>query len=454
MAFSQVIAQNFENQKYALESASFLGIAKIPLSKIRTKNECDLDAKNIARLQSIFRVEGCLRLETSHHVGVIVDEVSLRDDHRSSLKRESPVLLTDIPDVECIYGHHRLVAARILAPQNRWWTARVYRKGHPKLIYDELRDTFDNSQGFLDGEIFRKILLFQDNVTSAKKWWARLSKTKANDLKQLLKLHTTTEAFKQLLPYRGLWYSRFTASGRIQDIIDGERNGHLASASEQSTSPRKNGASLDLAWQEPIVSDYFGTQMEISPEPVDELSLIIDRFMLTEGLTLTYSPAIIPTELGSCAAAINYGLRDKSLVPNVGALQFALISDGYEFPNMIEGYPWSSDSTGGDGWDCSNVNTTQEEAIQMVAAPDTEYSSTSDRSLEVPELNIQDDFFRFVELGLCEGELTDHSLGTGDHLTLQKRLEEGEKGEAYYFRDSFFSVPSGSNPGSEWPSGD
>ncbi|KAF3138944.1 hypothetical protein TWF569_008639 [Orbilia oligospora] len=206
MAFSQVIAQNFENQKYALESASFLGIAKIPLSKIRTKNECDLDAKNIARLQSIFRVEGCLRLETSHHVGVIVDEIGLRDDHRSSLKRESPVLLTDIPDVECIYGHHRLVAARILAPQNRWWTARVYRKGHPKLIYDELRDTFDNSQGFLDGEIFRKILLFQDNATSAKKWWARLSKTKANDLKQLLKLHTTTEAFKQLLPYRGLWY--------------------------------------------------------------------------------------------------------------------------------------------------------------------------------------------------------------------------------------------------------
>ncbi|KAF3148753.1 hypothetical protein TWF751_006476, partial [Orbilia oligospora] len=136
MAFSQVIAQNFENQKYALESASFLGIAKIPLSKIRTKNECDLDAKNIARLQSIFRVEGCLRLETSHHVGVIVDEACSCEN---------------------------------ISPQNRWWTARVYRKGHPKLIYDELRDTFDNSQGFLDGEIFRKILLFQDNVTSAKK---------------------------------------------------------------------------------------------------------------------------------------------------------------------------------------------------------------------------------------------------------------------------------------------
>ncbi|KAK6336917.1 hypothetical protein TWF718_009705 [Orbilia javanica] len=206
MAFSQVIAQNLENRKFTLESASFLGIAKIPLSKIRTKKVCDLDAKNISRLECIFRTEGCLRLDSSHHVGVIVDEISLRDDHKAALKQQSPVLLEDIPEVECIYGHHRLVAARKLALHNRWWVARVYRKGEQKFIYDELRDTFDNSQGFSDGEIFRRILFFQDDVASAKKWWARLTKTKACDLKQLLKLHTTTEAFKQLLPYRGLWH--------------------------------------------------------------------------------------------------------------------------------------------------------------------------------------------------------------------------------------------------------
>lgn len=65
-----------------------------------------------------------------------------------------------------------------------------------------------NEQPFEDGEIVRKILLYnrQQEEQSEQKWWARLSEGKRNDLKQRLRKDPFRRSFANLADMPGLWY--------------------------------------------------------------------------------------------------------------------------------------------------------------------------------------------------------------------------------------------------------
>ncbi|KAK5104858.1 hypothetical protein LTR62_002770 [Meristemomyces frigidus] len=68
-------------------------------------------------------------------------------------------------------------------------------------------EEYINEQPYTGGEIFRKIRLYhqQGSETNEGKWWARLSPTKAKELRQLLKIKQYATAFDSSLPWLGLW---------------------------------------------------------------------------------------------------------------------------------------------------------------------------------------------------------------------------------------------------------
>lgn len=70
-----------------------------------------------------------------------------------------------------------------------------------------LREEYSNSSNFSDGEIFRHIRLYHrlDNSIAERKWWARLTKDKAKDLKRILNIKALREGFDDLLDITGLW---------------------------------------------------------------------------------------------------------------------------------------------------------------------------------------------------------------------------------------------------------
>ena len=70
-----------------------------------------------------------------------------------------------------------------------------------------LKEEYSNSANFSDGEIFRHIHVNQKvrSIFGERKWWARLSKDKAKDLKRLLEIEKLREAFDDLLNIPGLW---------------------------------------------------------------------------------------------------------------------------------------------------------------------------------------------------------------------------------------------------------
>jgi len=60
---------------------------------------------------------------------------------------------------------------------------------------------------FTDGEIFRQIRLshFQKDHVKASRWMARLSPSKARDLRALVKRDVLMKALDSILAFRGLW---------------------------------------------------------------------------------------------------------------------------------------------------------------------------------------------------------------------------------------------------------
>lgn len=70
-----------------------------------------------------------------------------------------------------------------------------------------LREGYSYSINYTDGEIFRQIRLsqFQNDIIGEARWLARLSRTKARDLKALLKRKRLIEALDSILALRGLW---------------------------------------------------------------------------------------------------------------------------------------------------------------------------------------------------------------------------------------------------------
>ena len=131
-----------EGQRLNTKREHFLGSAKIFLEHLhfqKDKGEYNLDQKNVARLQKVFELEGCLRLNPEHHVPVLIDLETLEQSLDQSQIRRGELFTSVIPPelilprnhvVLCLHGRHRIAAARnLLLASDRWWTVDLYSQG-------------------------------------------------------------------------------------------------------------------------------------------------------------------------------------------------------------------------------------------------------------------------------------------------------------------------------------
>lgn len=71
----------------------------------------------------------------------------------------------------------------------------------------DIAEDYKNEDGPSDGDIFYKIRQYvkSGDERGEKRWWARLSRTKTKDLKQLLRDTRFAQVFDELLPWPGMW---------------------------------------------------------------------------------------------------------------------------------------------------------------------------------------------------------------------------------------------------------
>ena len=125
---------------------AFVGRAKIRIAHLRYENNSihgtrALDLSNVARLRRIYELEGCQRLEPDHYIAALINHHTLnRALELSHLElealrpRDYDVLATlelgEADFVTCLYGKHRLEAAKaFLDPTDKWWVVDIYRQG-------------------------------------------------------------------------------------------------------------------------------------------------------------------------------------------------------------------------------------------------------------------------------------------------------------------------------------
>ena len=140
--FSAEVRQLEEKQ------SSFRGSAKIQLKHLSFDDDIDhmpnglyshLDPKNVDRLEEIFRLEGCQRLEEEHRIAATIDDQVLEEAlGRSALTKASLVQQSDPPELKfeatttlrCLNGKHRIAAAqRVLVVGDKWWIVDLYTSG-------------------------------------------------------------------------------------------------------------------------------------------------------------------------------------------------------------------------------------------------------------------------------------------------------------------------------------
>ena len=141
------MSSTIEDQTRRLEEkhSSFRGSAKIHLRHLQfneleqrmLRGDFHLDQKNVARLNKIFEIQDCLRLESDHHVPAMISEKLLQLSIRASglsnggelLDRRIPPTLQLPPttSLQCLHGRHRIAAARnFLLPDDKWWIVNLY----------------------------------------------------------------------------------------------------------------------------------------------------------------------------------------------------------------------------------------------------------------------------------------------------------------------------------------
>ena len=129
-----------ESQRFNEKRAHFLGSAKLFLELLHFEEAPEfLNQKNIKRLEKIFELEGCLRLDPEHHIPVIIDLETLTQSlDQSDVRRGELFTSTTPPElllprryrVNCLHGRHRVAAARnFLFASDRWWTVDLYSQG-------------------------------------------------------------------------------------------------------------------------------------------------------------------------------------------------------------------------------------------------------------------------------------------------------------------------------------
>ncbi|KAF2028953.1 hypothetical protein EK21DRAFT_68608 [Setomelanomma holmii] len=201
----------------AQKAKSFAGIARIDLGKLSfetalRKEHRTLSEKAVTRLQSVFELEGCRRLEEDNYVEGLISRDRPPQDVDDVLRLEVD------NSIQCLNGMHRIFAARKHLDNNdRWWVVKLYVE---ESFLNDLRthvyESYAHEQCYSDGTIFRNIRVYarSRNSQEENKWWARLSDTKKKDLRQLIhssKYNDISQpkllinAFDELLHFTGLW---------------------------------------------------------------------------------------------------------------------------------------------------------------------------------------------------------------------------------------------------------
>jgi hypothetical protein len=129
------------------KAKSFAGIARIHLEQLSfdtalRREHRTLSEKAVTRLQSVFDLEGCRRLEEDNYVEGLISRECLESaitqagTNLESFKKSSNRPPHDVDDVlcleinrsiQCLNGMHRIFAARRHLDNNdRWWVVKLY----------------------------------------------------------------------------------------------------------------------------------------------------------------------------------------------------------------------------------------------------------------------------------------------------------------------------------------
>ncbi|KAK7422450.1 hypothetical protein QQZ08_009502 [Neonectria magnoliae] len=111
---------------------------------------------------------------------------SLRpEDHRN--KEPSMLYLPPGTYIRCAKGRSRAKAVQDLGRLGRWWTVELFAELNRE-TFDTITESYVNEGKFSDGHVCAKIVQHRsDDLTAERRWWARLSKSKAEILKGILK---------------------------------------------------------------------------------------------------------------------------------------------------------------------------------------------------------------------------------------------------------------------------
>ncbi|KAI0398861.1 hypothetical protein F4802DRAFT_591745 [Xylaria palmicola] len=231
MAYFDVEARS--RQLNAEISSKFQGTAKISLDCLFFDPEGEVNKEKTNRLVEIFKLEGCDRLSDSHALpGNITADLLSASLQQSNLSTadlrgsEPPVLRLPVgTHVSCLHGRHRVEALRQWRHLSSWWTVKLYVDLSPKAI-QLLAEDFANEGRFSDGHIVVKICSYPAGSIDANRWWARLSKSKPEILRRLLKHPGLGPALGLVLQIPGLRsglqlaiWKKIMAENAVEEII-------------------------------------------------------------------------------------------------------------------------------------------------------------------------------------------------------------------------------------------
>ncbi|KAF2844516.1 hypothetical protein T440DRAFT_436373 [Plenodomus tracheiphilus IPT5] len=194
--------QNREQALAAEKCIKYRGTASVRIDAFHFQRKPD--ARNVQRLEALFRKNGCSRSEVRNHIPAIIDQHSLDEaihsagltpDALRALQQENYCELSFPPGflLECLHGLHRAHAATsLLPPGDQRWIVDFYPTGN--ISHDlktALEEEYSCEKVPPDGEFFSKIRHYQKtaNAVLERWWWARLSFVsvkKEQNLKRIL----------------------------------------------------------------------------------------------------------------------------------------------------------------------------------------------------------------------------------------------------------------------------
>ncbi|QKX63179.1 uncharacterized protein TRUGW13939_10348 [Talaromyces rugulosus] len=198
------------------------GTAKVQLDDIQFDPPLPqgLDAKNLKRLDQMFRKNGCRRLVVDNHIPVIVSRQSLSTSlQRAGVSPQAlrtmqpdqfPLLCFSTGQLRGLHGRHRAqVGRKLLPPVDRWWTVDLYLDDIDSHLKTNLIEEYSDQQKVTDGEIYRKIRQYEagQNELFRERWLARFSRSSQERFEQIDKRKNRGLrcGFDSLLPIPGLW---------------------------------------------------------------------------------------------------------------------------------------------------------------------------------------------------------------------------------------------------------